>query len=96
MEIYDVTKLNTKNKSSISIISNEIIMNKDDIVYIVLLLLSILYGHFYKNIVLVYVKKWIGTVFGLFIIAMVSGWHCFHPIVSAFVCASIIKWSSKK
>jgi hypothetical protein len=58
-------------------------MSTDDIIYAILLLLGIGFGHFYRKIdpKEIASKKWIGTSFGLFIVFFVSGFSSFHLFV---------------
>lgn len=68
--------------------------NKNDIVYLSLLLLSVAVGPYYRKISDVNLKKWVSSSFGLLLIAIVSGSNAFHPILSAFLGLIIIKVAS--
>ncbi|XP_046398340.1 lysophospholipid acyltransferase 7-like [Ischnura elegans] len=66
-------------------------MDSDDVIYIGLLLLCIVFGHFYRTFFEdVYHRKWISTIFGLALIHAVSGNHIIHPILCVLINAVII------
>lgn len=65
-------------------------MNKDDIVYLSLLIFSIIFGVFYQKINNTVAKKKVGTLIGLLIIFTVSGVHILHPLITFLVNAFII------
>lgn len=64
-------------------------MKLDDIIYLCLLLFCIGFGHFYRKINRIEQKKWIGTIVGIFIVFVVSGFHTFH-IVICYVIGVIV------
>lgn len=66
-------------------------ISKDDIIYVVLLLLCIGFSHFYRKIRETVEKKWIGTAFGLFIVFFTSGIHSLHIFLTFVVCSTIIR-----
>ncbi|KAG6442394.1 lysophospholipid acyltransferase 7 [Manduca sexta] len=68
--------------------------NKNDIIYLSLLLISISIGPYYRGIKSVPTKKWAGTVFGILLIIVVSGYSAIHPILSATLGIFAIKLTS--
>lgn len=70
-------------------------MNLDDIIYLSLLIFSICFGYYYRQIKEKEQKKLIGTSVGLFIIFVVSGFHILHNIVFAATNALIILFVGK-
>ncbi|KAK9885176.1 hypothetical protein WA026_010685 [Henosepilachna vigintioctopunctata] len=66
-------------------------MNYDDIVYVSLLLFSILFGKFYRSIQNLHVRKIVGTLVGLLIVYVVSGFHIIHALFTFLVNAIIIR-----
>lgn len=71
-------------------------MNYDDIIYIALLVLCILFGRVYRGFQDTAHAKLLGTVLGLFIVSVVSGWHALHPIISSLICGLIILLVDKR
>ncbi|XP_053607344.1 lysophospholipid acyltransferase 7 [Plodia interpunctella] len=65
--------------------------NWNDIIYLFLLLFSVAIGRYYRSLGTVQVKKWIGTLLGLLLILIVSGFNAFHPILSGITGILIIK-----
>lgn len=66
-------------------------MSKDDLLYAILLLLGIAFGHFYRKVRDLDNKKLIGTAFGLAIILFTSKLHSLHVFLTFFTCCAIIK-----
>lgn len=66
-------------------------MSRDDIIYAILLLLGIGFGHYYKRIKDGSTKKLTGTAFGLAIILFTSGIESFHLFFTFLSCFAIIK-----
>ncbi|XP_063824859.1 lysophospholipid acyltransferase 7-like [Ostrinia nubilalis] len=65
--------------------------NKNDIIYLSLLLFSVAVGPFYRSLGTVQAKKWSGTLLGLLLIVIVSGYSAIHPILSATLGILVIK-----
>jgi hypothetical protein len=57
----------------------------------VVLILGTLFGHFYRKIEDVGVKKLVGTAFGLVIVFTTSNFQSLHFFISVFICYLIIK-----
>lgn len=70
-------------------------MSEDDIIYAVLLILGIAFGHFYRKINNAGLKKIVGTVFGLVIIIYTSSLQSLHIFISFTVCCFIIKYDRR-
>ncbi|XP_050739721.1 lysophospholipid acyltransferase 7-like [Eriocheir sinensis] len=70
-------------------------MKVDDIVYLALLLASIGFGHVYRRIENLEIKKCVGTVVGGAVIVAVSGWHTLHPLFLTAVNIAILQFVSK-
>jgi chromate transport protein ChrA len=71
-------------------------MSNDDIIYAILLLLGIAFGHFYRKVDNKNEnKKWIGTIFGLFIVFFVSGLASFHLFVIILTGYLIMQYSGR-
>lgn len=68
--------------------------NKNDIIYLSLLLFSVAVGPYFRRICDVNLKKWVGSFLGLVLIFIVSGFSAFHPILSAFLGIIVIKVAS--
>lgn len=66
-------------------------ISDDDIIYVVLLLLGIGFGHFYRKIRDVDLKKAVGTAFGVAIIIFTSGINSLHIFITFLICGVIIK-----
>jgi hypothetical protein len=66
-------------------------LSHDDVIYAILLLIGIAFGHFYREIRDTEVKKYIGTFFGLFIILFTSALHSLHIFLSFLVCITLIR-----
>ncbi|XP_041977915.1 lysophospholipid acyltransferase 7 [Aricia agestis] len=73
-----------------------ILKNKNDIIYLLLLLFSIFIGPVYRNIKTVDLKKWIGTALGLLLVITVSGYDAAHPIISGALGMFAVKNSHIK
>ncbi|OAD53371.1 Lysophospholipid acyltransferase 7 [Eufriesea mexicana] len=68
-----------------------------DVIYVALLLFCVFIGFYYRKIEEPHVKKWIGTIIGVIITALVTGRHIFHPLIFTLINAIIItKLSPKK
>ncbi|CAK1547128.1 unnamed protein product [Leptosia nina] len=70
--------------------------NKNDIIYLSLLLFGVFIGPYYRKIQAVEAKKWGGTTIGLTLILVVSGYSAVHPILSASLGILAIKASTLK
>jgi len=62
----------------------------NDVVYVLLLLLSIAMGPFYRRIEGSRMKQWIATLFGFALVICVSGLSILHPIITVLVNGVII------
>ncbi|XP_055682633.1 lysophospholipid acyltransferase 7 [Lutzomyia longipalpis] len=69
---------------------NLIINNRDDIIYITVLLSCIVVGKYYRKITDCDEKEKFGNRLGIAIIIIVSGFHSFHIFISFAVSAGII------
>ena len=67
----------------------------DDIIYLALLLVSIIWGKFTRSIQNTRQRKWASTLFGLAIVVLVSGPSTLHPLFSVAIHAIFIKFSPK-
>ncbi|XP_061377342.1 lysophospholipid acyltransferase 7-like [Danaus plexippus] len=65
--------------------------NKNDIIYLSLLLFSVFIGPYYRRINIIEEKKVVGSLLGLFLIATVSGYSALHPILSGIFGIMAIK-----
>lgn len=65
--------------------------HKNDIIYLSLLLLSIIIGPYYRRIHAIYAKKWAGSILGLLLLFIVSGYSAIHPILSGTLGIIAIK-----
>lgn len=65
--------------------------NKNDIIYLSLLLFSVFIGPYYRSINSIRAKKLAGTVLGLLLVVIVSGYNAAHPILSAALGILAIK-----
>lgn len=65
-------------------------MDWDDVVYLSLLLFSIGFGYFYKQIKDPQQKKLVGTGIGILVVFIVSGIHIIHPVVCTLINTGII------
>ncbi|XP_045138233.1 lysophospholipid acyltransferase 7-like [Portunus trituberculatus] len=70
-------------------------MKGDDIVYLSLLAASIGFGQVYRRIEDIETKKWIGTVVGIIVTVVVSGWHTLHPLFLTAANILILIYVSK-
>lgn len=71
-------------------------MNFDDIIYLGLLIASIGFGQLYRRISHTETKKWVGTVVGVIVIVIVSGWHTLHPLLLTAANTLILLFVSKR
>lgn len=71
-------------------------MERDDVIYCILLLLSILCGHFTRKIRNAEEKKFIGTFCGISIVLFASGRFMFHILFSYSICSLILLCLSKR
>ncbi|XP_077263680.1 membrane bound O-acyltransferase domain containing farjavit isoform X2 [Temnothorax americanus] len=62
----------------------------NDVVYVLLLLLSVAIGPFYRKIEGPRAKQWAGTLLGFALVVCVSGPAVLHPIITVLVNAAII------
>lgn len=67
-------------------------VSRDDLVYIVLLLLGVGFGHFYRKIRDVDTKQATGTLFGIAMILFTSGFHSLHIFLTFTFCFIVIKF----
>lgn len=65
--------------------------NKNDIIYLALLLASVAIGPYYRSIPSVKLKKWIGTCIGIILIIISSGYNSLHPFISVGIGLLTIK-----
>ncbi|CAD0199195.1 unnamed protein product [Chrysodeixis includens] len=70
--------------------------NKNDIIYLSLLLFSVGVGPRYRALKSVEAKKWAGSILGLILIIIVSGYNAVHPILSALLGIIAIKAATVK
>ncbi|XP_026725044.1 lysophospholipid acyltransferase 7-like [Trichoplusia ni] len=70
--------------------------NKNDIIYLSLLLFSVGVGPRYRALKSVEAKKWAGSILGLILIIIVSGYNAVHPILSALLGIIVIKAATVK
>lgn len=70
--------------------------NKNDIIYLSLLLFSVVIGPHYRRLKTVEGKKWAGSILGLLLICIVSGYSAAHPICSALFGITAIKYATQK
>lgn len=76
--------------NELNAIRTEMHITEDDFVYVVLLLLGVGFGHFYRKIRDVEPKMFVGTFFGVMIILSTSGVHSLHMFLTFLVCYIII------
>lgn len=62
----------------------------NDVIYVLLLLLSIAIGPFYRKIDEPRAKQWAATLIGFALVVCVSGLSVLHPIIIVLVNATII------
>lgn len=62
----------------------------NDVIYVLLLLLSVVIGPFYRKIEGPRAKQWIATLLGFALVVCVSGSSTLHPIITVLVNAAII------
>lgn len=65
--------------------------NRNDIIYLSLLLFSVGIGPRYRSLKTVQAKKLVGSLVGLILIIIVSGYSAIHPILSALMGIIAIK-----
>ncbi|XP_039753969.1 lysophospholipid acyltransferase 7-like [Pararge aegeria] len=70
--------------------------NKNDIIYLSLLLFSVIIGPYYRKLGPVDFKKLVGSLLGIGLIFIVSGYNAAHPIFSALFGITAIKFTSIK
>ncbi|XP_023941965.2 lysophospholipid acyltransferase 7 [Bicyclus anynana] len=70
--------------------------NKNDIIYLSLLLFSVIIGPYYRKLGPVDFKKMVGTLLGIGLIIVVSGYNAAHPIFSGLGGIIAIKLTSIK
>ncbi|XP_065158479.1 lysophospholipid acyltransferase 7 [Atheta coriaria] len=71
-------------------------MDFQDIVYLSLLIFSVIFGHFYRQIEDLQQRKRIGTIIGILIVLVVSGFHIIHNLVFFLINAAIILYWDKR
>lgn len=69
---------------------NLIVNNRDDIIYVTVLLSCIAVGKYYRKIAESAEKEKFGNILGVLIIVIVSGFHTLHIFVSFAASAGII------
>lgn len=67
-------------------------MEYDDIVYVVVLIASIVFGFVFQNIENRENKKWLSTGLGLLVTLLVCGVHSAHSIILTFSLACLVKY----
>ncbi|XP_072932063.1 lysophospholipid acyltransferase 7 [Epargyreus clarus] len=72
------------------------VKNKNDIIYLSLLLFSVGIGPYYRRLGSVNSKKWAGSILGILLIVIVSGYSAIHPILSALLGIIAIKQATVK
>lgn len=65
--------------------------NKNDIIYLSLLLFSVAISPYYRSVTSIQIKKWIGSLIGILLIIIISGYNSLHPIVSGLLGIGAIK-----
>ncbi|XP_046393974.1 lysophospholipid acyltransferase 7-like [Ischnura elegans] len=65
-------------------------MEWNDTIYLSLLLISIGFGHFIRQVEDVVVKKWVSTFTGIVLVYIVSGLHIIHPLICTALNGFII------
>lgn len=65
--------------------------NRNDFIYLSLLLFSVGIGPRYRSLKTVQTKKWVGSILGLLLITFVSRYSAIHPILSALLGIIAIK-----
>ncbi|XP_059045340.1 lysophospholipid acyltransferase 7 [Achroia grisella] len=70
--------------------------NLNDIIYLVLLLSSVAIGPYYRSLSTIVLKKWTGSLLGIVLILIVSGYNAVHPLLSAVVGILAIKLATVK
>lgn len=70
--------------------------NINDIIYLSLLLFSVFIGPYYRKLTTVESMKWGGTILGLILISIVSGYNAVHPVFSASLGILAIKAATIK
>jgi len=71
-------------------------METDDVIYILLLFLSVLLGDVVRRIGDPKTKQNISTLFGSIIVVLVSRWHAIHCLIEAAVNGLIICFAPPK
>ena len=71
-------------------------MKVDDLIYLGLLAASIGFGYVYRRIEHIEARKWIGTLLGIVVTVVVSGWHTLHPLILTGANVLIITFVSKR
>lgn len=67
-----------------------------DVLYVVLLLLSIVFGPYYQKITHPFLKQWTSTLMGFALVFIVSGRFFLHPLIATLINAAIITQLSPK
>lgn len=67
-------------------------MNRDDVIYLALLLASICFGELVRRINDARLKQRTTTVLGLAVVYLVSGIHISHALLVTIVNAAFICW----
>ncbi|CAG0896922.1 unnamed protein product [Cyprideis torosa] len=65
-------------------------MSLEDMIYVVCLLFSIGFGHFYREIRDPQKRRMVATFTGMILVLLVSGWDIIHPIIMILVNAAIV------
>lgn len=68
----------------------------DDIVYVTLLLVSILWGKVTRSVSDTRGRKWTSSLFGLGLVGLVSGYSSLHPLFSVALHTCLVKLSPRR
>ena len=68
----------------------------DDIIYVTLLLVSILWGKVTRSVSETRARKWTSSFFGLFLVGLVSGYSSLHPLFSVALHTCLVKLSPRR
>ncbi|XP_023239382.1 lysophospholipid acyltransferase 7-like [Centruroides sculpturatus] len=71
-------------------------MIADDIIYVLLLILSIAVGSFIRSIANVKRQQLISTLFGFVLVFFVSGKHIIHPVITILLNSVIVLYCNKQ
>ncbi|KAL0278376.1 UNVERIFIED_CONTAM: hypothetical protein PYX00_000211 [Menopon gallinae] len=71
-------------------------MEWDDVIYLSLLIFTIVFGHYFRNLHDEVLKKRVSTTIGFAIVLLVSGKHALHPVICVFINSYIITRLDKR